>query len=282
MTIAPIVGFYAVIFGLPFIFLLFVSFTNLNFVESTDSLRFVGLDNYQKLFGDASLGNSLRVTLTYALTCLLLQTTLSLLIAEWLGKVNKTVMGLLVVIMVVPIFIPNVVAGLMWKLLLNGQFGVVPYYMEMIAPVLEWETLLSDRNKVLPVLAVIDTWQWAPFGGVLFYTVKERIAGNIYEAARVDGASKLKIFFTMTLPLLAQSIFLFSIFRFIENVKEFDKVYVLTGGGPGSSSEMISLFIWKKAFRFYDFGYSSAVSLITYLVIFVISYQSIKYISRDR
>lgn len=279
-TILPIIGLLLLLFIVPFIILIILSFTNYNLVDPIGSEKFIGFRNYLRLFSDSDFISSILRTLYYSFLCIFQQIIFGLIICEALYSISTSKIKSFFIVFLIPIFIPYVIIGLISKLILNGEFGVLSYYLDKIL-FIDAKSLLSQKDYVIPILSLIDTWQWAPFTGLLFYVIKRMIPQNIFEASKIDGSSDLKTFFNVTIPLLMPTVLIFSVIRFIESFKDFDKIYILTGGGPGNSTELISLFIWRKAFRFYDFGYSSALSIITYLIIFGLSLAIFKYLNRN-
>jgi len=279
-TILPTIILLVLLFFVPFCILLMLSLTNYNLVGVPGTEKFIGFNNYLILIQDKEFLNSILVTAYYSILCISQQLIIGLIICEALSSISHLHAKRFLIIYLIPVFIPYVTVGLIWKLILNGEFGLLSYYLDKLLPFINAKSLLSDKSVVVLVLSVIDTWQWAPFAGLLFYVIKNMINHNIYEAASIDGAARLKIFTSITLPLLIPAILTFTVIRFIESFKDFDKIYILTGGGPGNSTEIISLFIWRKAFKFYEFGYSSAISVISYIIIFGCSYAIFKYLTR--
>jgi len=159
------------------------------------------------------------------------------------------------------------VAGLYWKLLLQGEFGILSYYLSLVGfP--NAKGILSDGHTILVTLALVDFWQWGPLTALVFLAARSSMSSTPLEAAYLDGASRWRAFVDVTLPALWPTIFVVSLIRAIDSFKDFDKIFVMTGGGPGTASELISLYTWRTAFKLWEFGYGAALCIFVYLVIY--------------
>jgi len=128
--------------------------------------------------------------------------------------------------------------------------------------------LLSDPTSILFTIAAIDFWQWTPFVVLVLLAVRNGLPGTPREAAALDGAGSIRQFLDVTLPAMLPAVFFISVLRFIDSFKEFDKVFILTGGGPGSASELASIYIWRVAFKYWDFGYAAALCVLIYILLY--------------
>ncbi|TWT40535.1 Inner membrane ABC transporter permease protein YcjO [Phycisphaerae bacterium RAS1] len=260
--------FLCAVFLGPFIYMLWLSFTNLSFATPEGSGEFIGIENYARAFSRQStfMASSGR-SLLFAALCVFPQVVIGLLFAELFVE-RERLQRWLSPILILPLLLPSVVVGLYWRLLLQGEFGPVSHYLAQLG-FAGARGVLSSPETILVTLALIDLWQWGPFVCFFLLTARGALSKPPLEAAWADGASRIRAFFDVTLRRLAPAIFTVALIRAIESFKEFDKVYVLTGGGPGTASELVSLHVWRVAFKYWDFGYAAALCVILYLITYV-------------
>jgi multiple sugar transport system permease protein len=159
------------------------------------------------------------------------------------------------------------VIGLMFSFYCNPQFGLYTWLVERLH--LPFPTnLTGDSFHAMVIVIIMDVWEWAPYMGLVFLAGLQSIDGEYYEAARVDGANSRQIFRTITLPLMRPVMTVAILLRAMETFKEFDKPYILTGGGPGNATEVIDLFTYRQAFVQFKFSYASAICIILFIVLF--------------
>jgi multiple sugar transport system permease protein len=224
--------------------------------------KFAGLSQYGRIFSDARFWGALLTTLEIAIPSLLLEISLGIAIATLLNKKWK-VFQVTRPLTFLPMMITPVVVGLMWAVMLNPDFGIVNYLLSLvgISPVL-W---LADAFYSKLALIITNVWEWTPFSILIILAGLQGLPEEPFKAARVDGASSWQIFRRLTLPLLKPVIVVVILIRTIWLLQLFDIVMVITAGGPGSSTETISMYIYKQGFHFFDLSYASALSLL-YLV----------------
>lgn len=234
----------------------------------TGEFEFTGLQEYILLLQDPVFAISVRNTVFFSVSATLAQTFLGLAIAV---LVNQEIRGRrwLIPVLVLPNMFSVVVVSSMWKLMLDYETGLINHILRAIGlPAQAW---LSSVELALPSIIVIDTWQWTPICFLIFYAGLQSIPRELYEAALVDGASPLRTFRSITLPLLKPYIALVLLLRSIDTFRLFDKVYLLTGGGPAHATETISLYIFKTGLVFLDIGKASAASFIMLVLVLLIS-----------
>jgi multiple sugar transport system permease protein len=250
----------------PIIVVLYYSLYSYNIV--TGEFRFSGLNEYIELLRDPLFLTSIRNTVMFSIEATALQTILGLIIAV---LVNQRIRGkrYIIPILVLPNMFSVVVVSSMWKLMLDYETGLINYILKSLgSQPLPW---LTSMDLALFSIVLIDTWQWAPICFLIFYAGLQSIPRELYEAAIVDGASSVRTFISITLPMLKPYIALVLLLRSIDTFRLFDKVYLLTGGGPANSTETISLYIFKTGLVFWDIGKASAASFIMLVLILVIS-----------
>jgi multiple sugar transport system permease protein len=177
---------------------------------------------------------------------------------------------LLTTLLLIPMMLAPVAVGLIWRLLLQGDFGMVTYYLRAVGLLAQNAAVLSQPGLVFPAIVAIDIWQWTPFVTLVMLAGLMSLPRAPFEAAMMDGAGPMRIFVDVTLPLLRPIIALVLLLRGIDAFKEFDKVFIMTGGGPGTLTELISIYAYRVNFRNWDLGYGAAVAFMVYLVVLIL------------
>ena len=222
---------------------------------------FVGADNFLRLAGDPLFFQSLGQTLVFTMGALGLEFVLGLALALLLDSQIRG-RNLWRSLLLLPMILPPVVVGVIWRLIYNPNFGVLNGALQLAGVDTTRLTWLADPSVALAAVIVVDVWEWTPFVFLILLAGLQAIPEEPYEAARIDGASAWQTFRHVTLPLLAPAILVALLLRTIDLLRIFDQVFILTQGGPGFATETISLYIYKTAFRFFDFGYAAAMSLL--------------------
>ena len=163
-----------------------------------------------------------------------------------------------------PLVIPPVVAGFTWRFLLNGEMGFIGAFL---LPSIGFEAnLLADPKGALFSIVVADVWSRMPFMFLIFLAALQSVPRDLYEAARVDGANPIHEFFYITLPLLRGAIVIAVLFRLVDAINTFELIYVMTKGGPGRATQVLSIFGWRTAFQELDFGQAAALGVLMLFV----------------
>lgn len=236
---------------------------------------FSGVDNFVRIFSDPFFWNSVRVTFTYVILATVMELLLGFLLASLM---NRNVKGTAIFIypLIAPLALSPVVVGLMFRMGLNRLYGPISYYLNLLnLP----RNLLSDVNTALPTLVAIDIWQWTPFVFVILYAGLQALPKEPFEAALMDGASGWQRLWYITLPLLKPVLAVAVIFRIMDSFKTFDIVFILTKGGPGKSTETISIFIQRMAMVQGNMGLGAATTLLVLILITVFTQVYVKYFS---
>jgi multiple sugar transport system permease protein len=170
-----------------------------------------------------------------------------------------------VTLLMIPAVMTPLVIGLMYNFLFNAQFGLFTYIITLLHIPLP-QGLLGNPATAFPTLIFTDVWEWTPFMALLLLAGLQALPQEPFEAARVDGASGWKILRYLTLPMLKPILIVAVLFRSVEAFKEFDKVYILTGGGPGSATDVIDLFTYRTAFMNWDMSYGAAIGMVLFII----------------
>ena len=158
------------------------------------------------------------------------------------------------------------VIGLMFSFFLNPQFGLYVWLVDTLH--LPLPTVLTDDSFLAMVVVILmDVWEWAPYLGLVFLAGLQSISGEYYEAAKVDGATASQTFRYLTIPLMKPVLVVGILLRAMETFKEFDKPYILTGGGPGNATEVIDIYTYRQAFVSFNFSYAAAICVVLFIVL---------------
>jgi multiple sugar transport system permease protein len=236
----------------PAVYILWISLERRSLIFGTP--QFIGFDNYLRLAHDPQFWNALVNTVYFTVVSVQGELVLGLLMALLLRRPFRG-RGLLYAIILIPWAIPTVVSARMWEWLYNADFGVLNYLFQAR---INW---LGNPVWAMHAAIAMDVWKSTPFVALLLLAGLQSIPRELYHAAAVDGASRWTMFRRITWPALLPLILVVLIFRTIDAFRVFDSIYVLTGGGPGSSTETVSIYAYKLLFQTLEFGYGSAVAV---------------------
>jgi multiple sugar transport system permease protein len=241
-------------------------------------MAFTGLKNYQTLLSDSRFWGSLLNTLLFSAISVSLELMFGLVMALVMNTSIKGI-GFIRAAALVPWAIPTVVSATMWLWLYNDQWGFINLLLSKLGVIGRFHAWLSDPSTALIAVIVSDVWKSTPFMALLILAGLQMISKDLYESASVDGANKIKQFFAITLPMLKSTILVAVLFRTLDSFRVFDLVYVMTMGGPGNSTEVVSMYAYKTLFKNLDFGYGSTIAVALLLVIALISFVYIRILS---
>jgi multiple sugar transport system permease protein len=280
ICIGPVIVFLLVVSLLPVIIALIDSFRNMSLTEVFDHGKFVGLDNYRTaLSGKSGFYNSLWLTFIFVMIAVPLEFALGLAIAIVL---NREFFGrrAWITILLIPTMIAPVVVGMIWRFMLMPSFGFLTYFLNELG-LFKSVPLFSSPATAFATLILVDVWEWTPFMMLFMLAGLFSMPQEPIEAAHIDGASRWQIFRHIQLPLLRPMIILAVMFRTIDASKTFDIVHVLTEGGPGNSTELMSVFAFRTSFVAWDLGIGAAVCLLIAFFSLLIASIFYKIVSRE-
>ena len=247
-----------------------LSFTNWKLAIS--NIKFVGLRNYIEMFTNPDFWNALKVTGIFSGVGLIIQITIGFFVG-WLLSVKLKGVSFFRSIILIPLMVAPVLSALMWKLMLP-QHGIINYLLSFLGiPAVSW---LSNPNTALMTLVCIDAYINIPFVAIIIMAGFQALPKEPYEAAAVDGASKLFIFKKITFPLITPLILIALVFRLIISLKTFDIIYAATGGGPGNLTTNLHLLAYMNIFKYGQGAKATSIVLILFILIFYISYKLVK------
>ena len=240
-------------------------------------LKWVGLSNYANIFKFDGFGHSLVVTLFYVVLNIPIQTVLALGLAMLLNS-KRAGSALIRIICVLPYLATPVAMAVVWNWFFNPTTGIIN---ELLAHAgITGPAWLSDAATALPVIAFVNIWQYAGYNMLFFLAGLQAVPNTLYEAASLDGAGKIAQFRRVTLPLLRPTMLFVLVTGVIGSFQVFDTVYVLTDGAPGNSTEVANLNIYNTAFIGFRIGEASAMSVILFLVILVVTIAQFRYFNK--
>jgi len=256
------------LFAYPLFQLIWTGFTN-EVLSSQKEAEFVGWANYVRAFSDDDhFWRSIRITLYFAFGSTIGQLALGLALALFLNREFKGE-AVFRMLLMFPIIATPVAMSLVWSMLMNPMLGHLNYYLSLLGiPGSLWT---ADTVTVLPSLIMVEVWHWTPMTMLVFLAGLKSLPREPFEAALVDGASRVQVFLKVTLPLLQPYFFLLLLLRLVHGLKVFDKIFVLSGGGPNRASETLNIMIFNQAFGATDSGYASALGTLLLLIILLIS-----------
>lgn len=264
----------------PLLFALVTSFRRYNITRPRDGFPFIGLDNYIAVFNDSSFWNALLLTLRFYVTALPVQIALGLFVALLLHRPGLGFLRAFArVSLVVPLATTYAVVGLIGRLIFNGNFGVANQIIGWAGlPGFDW---LGSPAGAFAAIVMMDIWQWTPFCALIFLAGLSMVPVEIEEAARLETRSKLALLRHVQLPYLLPGLTAILILRSADVLKLFDMVFVMTRGGPGSATDLVSVYIQRVGFRVFDMGMASAQAIILLIFTIIISRLYIRLFYRE-
>jgi multiple sugar transport system permease protein len=273
LFIFPTLVFLIVVNIFPLFYSLFLSFADYSAIAHKP-IDWIGIRNYRELLHDPTIWESFYLTMKYVIISVAGQVLIGFGIALLLNR-NLPAKGLLTTLLLLPMMMSMAIVGLFWKLLYNPSWGIVNYLLGLEK--FEW---VSNPDFALLAIAITDIWMWAPFVMLLSLAGLSAIPQYLYEAASIDRASWWFTFRRITLPLVSPLLLIAVIFRTLEAFKTFDLAYIMTGGGPGTATELIAIRLYNMAFPQWQTGRSCALAYILLIMVIGITNIYIKYLNK--
>jgi multiple sugar transport system permease protein len=263
----------------PFLYSFILSFHKWNMMEP-GGWKFIGLQNYRRMFfDDALFWSSFRVSMSYLIVTVAAQFGLGFAVALLLNR-DLRARGIIRTIVVLPMMATPVAVGLIWRFMYNTDLGIVNYLLSVVGiGKLDW---LGSIHTGFWAVVIADVWQWTPFVVLILLAALQSLPPVLYEAAAIEGANRLQTFRYITVPLIKPAILIALLIRIMESFKTFDIIFVLTGGGPGATTQVLSLYTYKVGFRQFEMGQASALSFFMLVIVLVIANIFVKVMSKQR
>ena len=259
----------------PMLNAIWLSFTNYNIVTDAE---FIGLENYKGLFADALFWKVLGQTLLYLVIVVPALVILPIFLAILVNQQVKGI-GFFRSAYYVPVVTSMVVVGIAWKWVYADK-GILNYILESLGLINEPVNWLTSTTTSIFAVMVVTVWKGLGYYMVIYLAGLQSISDDLYEAADIDGASKWKQIWHITIPLLMPSIMIVTIMSSISAMKVFEEIYVMTGGGPLNSSKTLVFYIYEEAFDKLQMGYASAAGVVLFIITLIFSVINIKFMSK--
>ncbi|PMB13578.1 sugar ABC transporter permease [Fischerella thermalis CCMEE 5205] len=228
--------------------------------------NFAGLDNYVRMAGDGRFWQSFWISSVFTTASVIFELVLGLGIALILNQ-RFFGRGAVRTVAIIPWALPTALIGLAWAWIFNDQFGVVNDILLRLGVIQTGINWLGEPTLAMVAVVFADVWKTTPFISILLLAGLQSISSDLYEAHAIDGAKPWQSFYQITLPLLMPQILIAMLFRFAQAFGIFDLIAVMTGGGPGGATEVVSLYIYSTIMRYLDFGYGAALVVVTFLLL---------------
>lgn len=258
-----LIGF-TVFYAVPAIRGIWISFTNWDLLRPA---KFIGIENYVKLFQDKEFWNALTVTVYYVLLNIPLQTVLAMIIAVMMFRLTKSM--LIRAMIILPWLMPPVVVGLIWLWLLDPNIGIVNVTLKALG--LPMIAFLGLPQWAMPSIAMINIWEYVGYTALLIFAGLQSIPGAVYEAASIDGASESQTFWKVTVPLLRPVLVFVVVTSVIGSFQIFDTIAITTKGGPVNATKVMNWYIYEQAFSRFNMGYATTISIILFAILIFVS-----------
>ncbi len=267
--ISPTLIVLLIMTAYPLIFTFYYSLTDYNLLKVLKNpAKFIGLNNYIKLLSNEYFRLAIWNTVKFTIFAVIFEMFFGFLMAELVHSLKRG-QKVLRTLLLLPYLLPTVTVALSWRMMLSPNYGIVNQVLEALhLPVFNW---FADIKTAFPMLLLIDIWQSSPFVFLLLYAALQAVPQDQYEAARIDGANSFKTLIYVTIPNIKNSLALCALLRTIDSFRLFDKVNLLTGGGPANSTTTITQYLYNNGIKVFDFGYGSAGAIVMTLLVLILA-----------
>lgn len=270
VLILPAVVGFALFAAYPTLRGIYLSFTEFHVLTPP---RWTGLSNLRQLLSDDVFWHSLLVTVYFVVLSVVIGVVVSLVTAVVLHRLTRSTV--LRGVIILPFLISGVVAAMVWSWMLYPQLGIVNIVVEKLTG--HTFLFLGTGNLAIPSIALISVWKSMGYNAILIFAGLQTIPTDVYEAARMDGATEVQTFGRITIPLLRPILAMVVILTVIASFQVFDLVAVTTAGGPANASYVLQMYIYNKAFQQFDFGYASTMSLALFVMLIAITFMQMRF-----
>lgn len=255
-----------------------LSFYDWNFGQPWSAKDYLGFSNFQRLLTDPAVWRAVRTTFVFGFWVVLLEMTIGVSLALLLEKPVRGA-SFFRTIFVLPLMIAPIVVGLIWRYLLDARNGVINYYLEAIGNAVPWlqnvgfvrQVWLADPDLAMFSIVISDVWQWTPFIFMIVLAALQGLNSSIIEASHIDGASWLQMTWFVKLPMMRNILLIALLMRIIDVFRALEVIYIMTNGGPGSATKVLSLLLFQTAFTSQDLGYAATIAVLLSVILIVFS-----------
>ena len=276
VNLLPTLILYDVFYIYPFLKTFYVSLFSWRGLSK--NMKFIGFANFAKLFKDPIIWKATKNNLFFLFWGTIVIFLFSLFFSTVMARKKFKEMGFYRIVFFFPNMLSIIVVGLIWKFIYNPSFGILNTVMEFLGLGKYIKVWLGDPSTVMGALVVPQAWMYIGFYMLLFFAAMQNIPEELYESAKLDGAGEIRQLFSITIPLIWETMRTAFVF-FVINAfsKTFNLVFVVTRGGPSRSSELLTTYLYQNAFQFSDFGYATAIGVYLFVILFVISFIVLKF-----
>ena len=267
-ALVPALVIMLALVAFPTVYMVTLALQDFVLTDPARSGDFVGGANFARLPGDSRFVGAAGRSLTFTT----ISVGVSMVLGFWVGKlITQQLRGAVLArsLLIIPMVTTPLVAGAAFRFMLDLDLGVVNWALESLgADRIPW---LSSTQLALPTAALVDAWQWTPFVALVVAAGMESLPSEPLEAAKVDGASFWQELWHVVLPMLRPLLAIVALIRIMDAFREFDKIFIMTAGGPGRASETLPIYAWRIAFNAYNIGYAAAVGVAMLIAIILVS-----------
>lgn len=268
IMMAPAIAVLLVIAVYPILRTFWLSMHEMILTDPSSGYPFIGIDNYIKIFADKRAVEAIIFTLKFTVTTVTFELLIGFTAALIMNKAFRG-KGLVRAAILIPWAIPTSVSALMWKFIYNDQYGLFNDILYRFGVIDNYQAWLSTAKGSFMSLVITDVWKTAPYMALLILAGLQMVPEDLYEAAKIDGAGVVKRFRYVTLPCVKNTVLVALLFRTLDAFRVFDLISVMTGGANGTES--VSIYAYNNLMKFLDFGYGSAMAVLIFIVVFIIS-----------
>jgi multiple sugar transport system permease protein len=270
--LGPAVIFLFLVTAIPMGYVVYASFSNWT-LSSSATPQLSGIENYIKMLTDNYFFEALKVTGIFTTVSLLIEIILGILVAQMLYRTFRG-RGILRSFILIPMMITPAVIGLIWRIMFNSDFGIINYILSCFG--LTAPAWLASTNTALGCIIVVDVWEWTPFIALSVLASLQTRSQDQVESALIDGAGPAQIFRYITFPHIQPVLYIAASFRLGALLRWFDTIYVMTSGGPGISTQNLSMYIYQTGFYYLNMGYSATIAVFLLILTIVVTYGFIR------
>jgi multiple sugar transport system permease protein len=269
ILLGPTLLILVTMLAFPTVYVLIVSLRDFKLTDPTAGNPFVGLENYRTLLSDPTFFAALGKSILFTVASVALSFIFGMAIALLLNRRDVRGTGLTRTVILVPLILTPLVIGATYRFMLERDNGIINEILAAIG--LERIPFLADTKWAMISVILVDVWQWTPFAVLVLLAGLESLPVEPFEAARMDGASRWAEFWYITLPLLAPVIAVVLLIRTMDAFREFDKIFIMTGGGPGTATETLPIFLYRSGFQDFNMGFSAATGVVMLVIVTLVS-----------
>lgn len=279
LLVSPALAVLLLMTIVPAVYLLYSSFYSFTLLSAGQG-QFVGLQNYARILTDGGIRHGFLITLFFVAVAVGIELVLGMVIALALAP-QTFGNSIASTLLLLPFAMTPAVSALLWQQLLNPNYGWIDFYLQRIGLIgqpIEW---LSSSSTAWVALIGLDVWQWTPFVALILMAGLQGLPNEPQEAAAIDGASGLQMFWYITLPLLMPFVAIAVLLRVVQAFKTFDTVQILTGGGPGTSTEIVNLTLYRVGLQNFQIGAASALGIVFLILLLVVVSRLLRVMERN-